>query len=291
IEAMALWDTVESLGVPNRSSDPREEQDRYLLTNCNVKAVFHALALDDNRPKLFTPIYVDAKQNYADCTDDDEKARIEEVWFAGAHSDVGGTYPRNEVISNHLAGVSLNWMLRRLEPYKLAPENFEVYEDPFGAIHNARETLSAYRRIEKGFREPIDYQILAQFLPEETTPDRDTRNAEWPQKRPKVHASALARLRVVRQLNAFYSQCPSPHQDTVSDDQVDPDLPRLLCAHDLETTGFVAELKERQCLEKSWEHGILLKKHAAKDEYLCVEEVGTKPKQWPDVLGAPLNPD
>ncbi|WP_445940824.1 T6SS phospholipase effector Tle1-like catalytic domain-containing protein, partial [Pseudomonas sp.] len=62
IEVMGLWDTVEALGaVPTleaimrkifRTEDPQNivnPNDRYIDQICNVKKIYHALALDDNR--------------------------------------------------------------------------------------------------------------------------------------------------------------------------------------------------------------------------------------------------
>lgn len=89
IEAMALWDTVEALGLPDRTANPFEDLDHYFLTTCNVKAAFHALSLDDNRAYSFTPILINTPRMRAACVE--WRPQVEEVWFAGAHADVGGS--------------------------------------------------------------------------------------------------------------------------------------------------------------------------------------------------------
>jgi hypothetical protein len=67
--------------------------------------------------------------------------RLQEVWFPGAHSDVGGGYQ-----DSMMSGVSLNWMIERIAkaesdagagPEKpLLPPGAGVNEDPFGRSHD-----------------------------------------------------------------------------------------------------------------------------------------------------------
>lgn len=91
IEFLGLWDTVASLGFGNLAND------FHKTSSSSVKFVRHALALDEKR-QHFQPIFWDVKNN---------KVNVKEVWFAGAHSNVGGGY-QVEKLSN----VSYIWMLR-----------------------------------------------------------------------------------------------------------------------------------------------------------------------------------
>lgn len=70
---------------------------QYELTN-NIKNAYQALALDDAR-SAFKPMVWDEK-NF--------NGTVEQVWFAGMHSNVGGGYKRQG-----LANVALYWMLLR----------------------------------------------------------------------------------------------------------------------------------------------------------------------------------
>jgi hypothetical protein len=65
-----------------------------------VQQACHALALDDERHS-FHPLLWDE-------TGDGQ--RIEQVWFAGAHSNVGGGYPKQG-----MSLVALDWMMARAE--------------------------------------------------------------------------------------------------------------------------------------------------------------------------------
>jgi uncharacterized protein (DUF2235 family) len=99
IEAIAVWDTVGSLGIPLYSDrlvrlDVFRFADTKLSTN--VKRGRHAIAIDEQRGD-FTPTLWDA---------DD---RIVQVLFPGAHADVGGGYP----LANDESGLSdgaFKWM-------------------------------------------------------------------------------------------------------------------------------------------------------------------------------------
>jgi hypothetical protein len=60
---------------------------------------FHAMALDEER--LDFPV-----------TRWQKDPRIQEVWFTGAHSDVGGGYPAAEC---GLSDIALNWMMLKFQ--------------------------------------------------------------------------------------------------------------------------------------------------------------------------------
>lgn len=100
IEAIGVWDTVGSLGVPiydpadAKKVDVFEFADRALSSK--VRSGFHAVAIDEQRGD-FVPTLWDARDG------------IEQRWFSGAHSDVGGGYPTQD-----LSAFSLDWMIGHL---------------------------------------------------------------------------------------------------------------------------------------------------------------------------------
>lgn len=109
IAFLGVWDTVDAYGFPidelavlwDRLIYPIRFPDRIL--SASVERACQALAVDDER-LTFHPLLWDESA-------ETDKARIEQVWFAGVHADVGGGYPMHE-----LALVSLDWMMRRVEP-------------------------------------------------------------------------------------------------------------------------------------------------------------------------------
>ena len=103
IEAVAVWDTVGSLGIPDydvklKRLDPLQFADRTLSPV--VRRGLHAVAVDEMRTD-FTPTLWDPD------------ARIIQVLFPGAHGDVGGGYSQTNEESA-LSDAPLKWMIAEL---------------------------------------------------------------------------------------------------------------------------------------------------------------------------------
>lgn len=89
VHFIGVWDTVASLAL----NAGKKFHDAHL--NPEVTHGYHALALDEVREK-FPPSLWKRRINGVD---------VEQVWFAGVHSDVGGWY-RNTSLSD----IALKWM-------------------------------------------------------------------------------------------------------------------------------------------------------------------------------------
>lgn len=96
----------------------------YVDQICNIEAIAHAVSIDDNRGKRFTPelMTISKLATFCDLPTEDLQSdivglyianKVDEVWFSGAHSDVGGGY--SDAGQSPLSDVSLGWMLRKLE--------------------------------------------------------------------------------------------------------------------------------------------------------------------------------
>jgi uncharacterized protein (DUF2235 family) len=100
LKAVAVWDTVGSLGIPQYVDDRRYDLFRFVDQDLNTKVErgFHAMAIDELRADFpvtrWTP-----------------RAGIEETWFVGAHADIGGGYPETE---SRLSDEALQWMIGKL---------------------------------------------------------------------------------------------------------------------------------------------------------------------------------
>jgi uncharacterized protein (DUF2235 family) len=100
IQCLGVWDTVGALGVPLEIFRGFNQQKfKFLDTDLNpvVKFGFHALAIDEHRKPFLPTLWV---------TKPDPEQTIKQVWFAGAHSDVGGGYPEGG-----LSDIALDWMM------------------------------------------------------------------------------------------------------------------------------------------------------------------------------------
>ena len=110
IEAIIVWDTVGSLGIPEYNLKTDTQLDAFqfadLKLNPKVHNGRHAVAVDERRSN-FTPTLWEPD------------ARIVQTLFPGAHSDVGGGYP----VDGNQSGLSdgaLQWVTRELMKLRVA---------------------------------------------------------------------------------------------------------------------------------------------------------------------------
>ncbi len=97
---VGVWDTVSSLGcVYNAVHFPFTKA----TNNPDLHIVRHAVSIDERRAFF--------RQNLFGVPHDPQQD-VKEVWFAGAHSDVGGSYPESE---SQLSQLALRWMLCEAE--------------------------------------------------------------------------------------------------------------------------------------------------------------------------------
>jgi uncharacterized protein (DUF2235 family) len=100
IKSVAVWDTVGSMGIPAYAADKRFDVFRFVDTRLSDKVQngFHAMALDELRADFPVTAW-------------DARAGIKQVWFVGAHADVGGGYSFAE---SRLSDIGLGWMMKQL---------------------------------------------------------------------------------------------------------------------------------------------------------------------------------
>lgn len=108
----------------------------------SVENACHALAVDDKR-KTFHPLLW--KQEL------EEYQTLEQVWFPGMHTDVGGGYKEH-----HLSDLSLIWMCRKAVKKGLLiydKERINITPKPDGVMHDSRGTWwkKIYRKEERSW--------------------------------------------------------------------------------------------------------------------------------------------
>jgi uncharacterized protein (DUF2235 family) len=116
IHCIGVWDTVGALGVPTSGPVGWYTRHKYgfhdVTLSAQVDHAFHALAIDERR-KPFAPTLWEIPD--ADARDPNRRQRVEQVWFAGVHCNVGGGYPECG-----LSDTALAWMLDRARSAGLA---------------------------------------------------------------------------------------------------------------------------------------------------------------------------
>ncbi len=98
---VGVWDTVSSVGwVYNVAHFPGTKATH----NADLHFVRHAVSIDERRAFF--------RQNLFGAPHDAQQD-VKEIWFAGVHSDVGGSYPESQ---SQLSKIALQWMVCEAEP-------------------------------------------------------------------------------------------------------------------------------------------------------------------------------
>ncbi|MFE9968540.1 DUF2235 domain-containing protein [Streptomyces sp. NPDC005525] len=178
IHFIGVWDTVGALGIPVPGAtwlQPAAHRfnRRWAFHNTElsswVRAAFHALAVDEQRP-AFRPTLWHQQPGAAE-----QGQELKQVWFAGVHCDVGGSYKETG-----LSDIPLSWMVDQARRYGIQfdtdalsaagpkvmkPEqsiDFQVRPDPSGDLHNSRTGM--YRLAEPLHR-PLGQAADAEGVP------------------------------------------------------------------------------------------------------------------------------
>ncbi|HEY2453748.1 MAG TPA: DUF2235 domain-containing protein [Scandinavium sp.] len=123
IEAVTVWETVGSLGIPAYMNDKRVDLYRFADTKLGDGVRFgrQAIAIDEQRID-FTPTYWDPRSG------------VVQVLFSGIHADVGGGYSAADD-GNGLSNISYRWLRDELAALKVNLTLRPYNEDPLGRIH------------------------------------------------------------------------------------------------------------------------------------------------------------
>lgn len=151
IRFIGVWDTVSALGFPQDFSKAVEwlfkwadeisdkiwpHQFYYYKLNNFIENAYQALSIDDERTTFHPKVWNEHRT----------AGYVEQVWFAGVHSNVGGGYPRTG-----LSDVALQWMMSKAEAHGLvfnednklaAQEGANVH----GKMYDSRDGVAVYYR-------------------------------------------------------------------------------------------------------------------------------------------------
>ena len=173
IKFVGVWDTVAAVGLPfkeiskfwNRFIYPFMFPD-YLLSS-RVEKGCHAVSIDDER-RTFHPMMWDEREQ-----EPSSDPQVEQVWFAGVHSNVGGGYPKQGI-----SLVALDWMMHKAEDRGLKfirseRDRYRHLQNVHDKLYDSRNGLAIYYRYR-----PRDIEKTCRRFG--TTP--------------KIHVSALERI-------------------------------------------------------------------------------------------------
>lgn len=193
IDFIGVWDTVGSLGIPGlRGRLPflhgLDWQFHDVTLSKIVRRAHHALAIHEHRVDFVPTLWEQSAAAPADQI-------LDQVWFSGVHSDVGGGYPIIVEDQGRLSDVTLQWMIEKAKAaslefddsvltskYDYEPNAVAEGHDSFKGFFGIRGSLTGHKGgIFRAFRqnpqmrtnESIDASVRERF---KSRPDP----GQWP---------------------------------------------------------------------------------------------------------------
>jgi uncharacterized protein (DUF2235 family) len=209
IKFVGVWDTVDAVGLPfdnvtqmltrwgvygfrmnmRRPENLRRRQ-RHDGTSLDddlhdwSENGYHAISVDDERhtfhPVLWLEFDEQNRHKGSRNTATGRPRRIEQAWFAGVHTNVGGGNPKD-----HLAYVSLDWMMchARRAGLRFDQSRWTDYRqelDELGKLYDSRSGAGAFYRFKP--------RNIAELC------DNVGLDASLPERKPRIHASVIRRI-------------------------------------------------------------------------------------------------
>lgn len=143
IRFIGVWDTVDAVGMPfdelaafwDAFIYPFRFPDRKISPR--VQRACHAISVDDERKTFHPTMWNESGAR---------EGQIEQVWFPGVHSNVGGGYPKQG-----MSLIALDWMMAQAELAGLRflhsdRVDYRDHRDPHDKLYDPRAGLAVYYR-------------------------------------------------------------------------------------------------------------------------------------------------
>jgi len=147
IKFVGVWDTVGALGIPFSFLGLLDREDEFYDTKMgdNILIARHALAIDELRSDFEPTIWHDR-----------EHMSLQQVWFSGVHSNIGGSYPA-DADGAVLSDIPLDWLRREARDAGLQLEAHmtkALKPVPTATMHQSRKHIF---RSKRPYYRPIDH--------------------------------------------------------------------------------------------------------------------------------------
>jgi len=145
IKFIGVWDTVGALGNPLVLNGVFTRRNQFHDTELSSKIgfAFHALAIDEKRKNFEAALWHQQAGT--------ENQVLEQVWFAGVHSDVGGGYPEAG-----LSDIALQWMLGKSQDCMLKFDKLTMNPETMASKH---ESFTGLYKLQSELIRPIGVEI------------------------------------------------------------------------------------------------------------------------------------
>lgn len=176
IKCIGVWDSVGALGIPLRGLR-WVTRGKYQFHDTELSGVvehaYHALAIDERRAPFEPTLWMYKPK---------PGQTVQQTWFCGVHSDIGGSYPERG-----LSDITLDWMISKAQGTGLkfdsaAMQAHALNPDPLAILHNSK---TGFYRLTAGCDRDIGWAIKPADAPDDNMNRTDPTQS--------VHHSVLTR--------------------------------------------------------------------------------------------------
>lgn len=136
IKFIGVWDTVGALGIPSRWFQWYNNK-KYQFHDTTLSSItdyaYQALAIDEKRSNFMPTLWEKSEK----VLNGQVQQVMEQVWFPGVHSNIGGGYP-----DEGLSDITLNWMVNKAKGAGLGFEKKylqeQLHPDIAGKLYNSK---------------------------------------------------------------------------------------------------------------------------------------------------------
>lgn len=163
---MGVWDAVGALGIPLRSLNWITRfrfKFHDVLLGDHIRYAFHAVAIDEKR-RPFAPTLWKSGNTEKRLAKYDQQQDVEQRWFCGAHSNIGGGY-----VDADLSDITLKWMIEKLKASASLKFNEDCLSrilDPHyhGELRDSRTMLYLVSKFLPHIRRPMQDGYIGQKI-------------------------------------------------------------------------------------------------------------------------------
>lgn len=187
VRFVGVWDTVGALGIPDgvipflKKFDKALDEKLYGFLDTDlsarVQAGYHAVAIDERRKPFLPTLWTDPKNSAPRVNV--AGSGVEQTWFVGAHSNVGGGYA-----DTGLSDIALAWMFDRATRNGLQFEPAALARIRPAPLAKRRDSLDEFVDLGKNWFSAWVDKMLTKFL----AVNRPISDGSW------VHDSVNGRL-------------------------------------------------------------------------------------------------
>ncbi len=145
IKFVGVWDTVGALGNPLflKSIASRRNQFHDTELSTKISFAFHAMAIDEKRKNFEAALWHQQPGV--------KNQVLEQVWFTGVHSDVGGGYAEAG-----LSDIALQWMASKAQSCNLQLDDMKLGPEAMAPKHESR---TGFYQLQSEFVRPIGVEV------------------------------------------------------------------------------------------------------------------------------------